>query len=225
HASIYASATKAFTPQGANVALSRKEPDGANLSPEKAVNYEFGGKLELFDGQLLMSAALFRLELDDVVAEAADGSGELVGTGSQRNRGFSLSAEGALTSRLSLQANYTHLDARITRTTEEAEAGAHVGLVPRDQFSLWTRYAIGPHWGVGAGMHGESRKFTSYDNEVKLPGYVVGDLMAYYQADRYRVQLNLNNVADRRYFPTASSDFEIMPGEPRNLTLALDLNF
>ncbi|MBA8882399.1 TonB-dependent receptor [Dokdonella fugitiva] len=223
--SIYASVTKAFTPQGANIALSRKSPDGANLDPEKAINYEIGNKLDLFDGQLLLSAAVFRLNLDDVVAEAADGSGDLVNTGSQRNKGFSVSAEGALTSNWSIYANYTHMNARITKATEEADAGAHVGLVPSNQFSVWTRYALDSHWGIGAGAHGESKKYTSYDNHVQLPGYVVGDLMAYYQAERFRVQLNLNNVTDRHYFPTASSDFEIMPGEPRNLMLTLDMNF
>jgi catecholate siderophore receptor len=223
--SVYASVTKAFTPQGANIALSRKSPDGANLDPEKAINYEIGNKLELFDGQLLLTAAVFRLNLDDVVAEAADGSGDLVNTGRQRNRGFSVAAEGALTSQLSIYANYTHLNARITKATEEAAAGARVGLVPNNQFSIWTRYAVSSHWGLGAGLRGESEKFTSYDNEVTLPRYVVGDLMAYYQTDRYRVQLNLDNVTDRHYFPTASSDFEIMPGAPRNVMLTFDMSF
>jgi catecholate siderophore receptor len=223
--SIYASVTQTFTPQGANIALSRKSPDGANLDPEMAINYEVGNKVELFDGQLALTAALFQLDLDDVVAEAADGSGTLVNTGAQRNRGFSLSADGALTTRLSIYANYTHLNARITDATEEAEAGARVGLVPRNQFSLWTRYAMSSHWGLGAGVRGESEKFTSYDNEVTLPQYVVGDLMAWYQAEAYRIQLNLNNVTDKRYFPTASSDYEIMPGEPRNAMLTLALKF
>lgn len=223
--SIYASVTKAFTPQGANIALSRKAPDGANLDPEKAINYEIGNKLDLLDGQLSLSAAVFRLNLDDVVAEAADGSGDLVNTGSQRNRGFSVSADGALSSQWSIFANYTHLDARITRATEEADAGAHVGLVPDNQFSIWTRYAMTSHWGIGAGVHGESAKYTSYDNEVRLPQYVVGDLMAYYQTDHYRVQVNLDNVADRHYFPTASSDYEIMPGEPRHVMVTLDMSF
>jgi outer membrane receptor for ferric coprogen and ferric-rhodotorulic acid len=49
--------------------------------------------------------------------------------------------------------------------------------------------------------------------------------MAYYQSDHYRVQVNLDNVADRHYFPTASSDYEIMPGEPRNVMVTLDMSF
>jgi catecholate siderophore receptor len=97
--------------------------------------------------------------------------------------------------------------------------------VPRNQCSIWTRFAVTSHWGLGAGVHGESEKYSSYDNEVVLPRYVVGDLMAYYRAEHYRVQLNVNNVTDKHYFPTASSDYEIMPGEPRNVMLSLNLDF
>ncbi|HET9032088.1 MAG TPA: TonB-dependent siderophore receptor [Dokdonella sp.] len=223
--SIYVSVTQTYTPQGANIALSRKDPKGANLDPEQATNVEIGNKLDLLDGKLSISAALFQLDLDDVVSKAADGSGDLVSTGKQRNRGFVLSTEGALTPKLSIFANYTHLNAEITETTKDADAGARVGLVPEKQFSLWTRYALNSHWGIAAGVRGESKKFTSYDNNVVLPKYVVGDLMAYYQTDNVRIQLNLNNVTDKHYFPTASSDNEIMPGTPRSLMMRVSTSF
>ena len=223
--SIYLSVSKTFTPQGANIALSRKDPEGANLDPEKATNIEIGNKLDLLDGKLSISGALFQLDLDNVVALAADGSGDLVSTGSQRNRGFVFSVEGELTARLSAYANYTHITAEITKATEDAAAGAQVGLVPRNQFSLWTRYALNSSWGFAGGLRGESEKFTSYDNTVVLPKYVVGDLMAYYQTHRYRVQVNLDNVTDKHYFPTASSNNEIMPGTPRSLMVRLSTGF
>ncbi|HET8942517.1 MAG TPA: TonB-dependent siderophore receptor [Rudaea sp.] len=223
--SIYVSVTQTFTPQGANIALSRKSPEGANLDPEKAINYEIGNKLDLLDGRLSLTAAVFQLNLDDVVSEAADGSGDLVNTGKQRNKGVALSVQGALTNQWSVFANYTHLDARITHATQEADAGAHVGLVPRNQFSLWTRYALTPQWGIAAGLRGESEKYTSYSNSVVLPKYAVADLMAYYQTGKYRIQLNLDNVTDKHYFPIASSDYEIMPGTPRSVTLTLNFNF
>lgn len=136
-----------------------------------------------------------------------------------------MSAEGALSPSLSMVANYTHLNAVITEKTEDADAGARVGLVPRNQFSLWTRYTLTPHWGIGAGIRGESEKFTSYDNDVVLPKYAVGDLMAYFQTNNYRVQVNLNNVTDKHYFPTASSNNEIMPGTPRSVMMRLSTSF
>lgn len=223
--SIYASVTQTYTPQGANLAVSLKKPKGADLSPEEDTNFEIGNKLDLFDGKLSFTAAVFDLYLKHVVSEAADGSGKLVNTGEQRNRGIALSSEGAITSQLSVYANYTRLNSEITKTTKDAVAGARVGLVPRNSFSVWTRYILTPNWGVGAGVHGESAKYTSYDNFVVLPGYAVVDAMAYYQNDTYRLQLNLNNLTDRTYYATASGDNEIMPGTPRSVSLGLSVNF
>ncbi|MEO7051114.1 MAG: TonB-dependent siderophore receptor [Rhodanobacter sp.] len=225
NASIYASVTQTFTPNAFNLAVSQKKPDTANLAPEKDTNYEIGNKLDLLGGRLSFTAALFQLNLRNVLAEAADGSGDLVMTGAERNRGYSLALEGALTSKWSIYANYSHLDAVITRDTEDAKAGNREGLVPRQQFSIWTRYAFNTNWGVGAGLRGESDKHTSYTNDVLLPGYTEADVMVYYQAERYRVQLNVNNVADKNYYSTANGDNEIMPAAPRNVMLRLSVNF
>jgi catecholate siderophore receptor len=223
--SIYASVTRTFTPQGANIALSQKSPSTANLAPEKATNYEIGNKLDLFGGDLSLTAALFQLDQKDVVSNAADGSGRLVNTGRQRNRGVELSAQGALGDSWSVYANYTHLNAVITRATTDAVEGARVGLVPRNQFSLWARHALNAHWGIGAGIRGASAKYTSYDNDVVLPGFAEADAMAYYQADSYRVQLNVDNLTDRRYYATASGDDQIMPGSPRSVNLSVSMTF
>lgn len=223
--SIYASVTRTFTPQGANIALSQKSPDTAALAPELATNYEIGNKIDFRDGDVSFTAALFQLELKDVVSKAADGSGRLVNTGRQRNRGVELSLAGALTEHLSVRANYTHLAATITSATKDAAAGARVGLVPRDQCSLWARYAFNPHWGVGAGMRAAASKYTSYDNGVVLPGFAEADLMAWYQFAHVRIQLNIDNVTDRTYYATASGDNEIMPGAPRHVGLSLSMDF
>lgn len=223
--SIYASVTQTYTPNAFNLAVSQKKPDTANLAPEKDTNYEIGNKLDLLGGRLSFTAALFQLNLRNVLADAADGSGDKVMTGAERNRGYALSLEGALTDKLSIYANYSHLNAVITEDTEDAKAGNREGLVPNKQFSIWTRYAFNTNWGIGAGLRGESDKHTSYTNDVLLPGYTQADAMAYYQADRYRVQLNVNNVTDKKYYSTANGDNEIMPAAPRNVMLRLSMNF
>jgi catecholate siderophore receptor len=223
--SLYANVTRTYTPQGANIALSQKSPNDAHLAPQKATNYEIGNKLNFFEDRLAITVALFQLNLKDQIAKAADGSGDLVNTGAQRNRGVELSVVGDLTSRWKIYANYTWLDARITATTKDARVGARAGLVPRNQFSLWSVYVLTPHWGVGGGIRGASRKFTSYDNGVVLPGYATLGAMAYYQTGDFRVQLNLENLADKKYYPTANGDNQIMPGAPFGVFASLRVKF
>jgi catecholate siderophore receptor len=223
--SVYASITQTYTPNAFNVAVSQKKPDTANLPPEKDTNYEIGNKLDLMDGRLSFTAALFQLNLRHVLTEKADGSGDKIMAGAERNRGYSLSLEGAFTDHWSVYANYSNLTAVITKDTEDAKAGNREGLVPRQQFSIWTRYAFNDHWGIGGGLRGESSKHTSYTNDVLLPGYTEADAMAYYQTDHYRVQLNVNNLTDKNYYSTANGDNEIMPAAPRNVMLSLSMNF
>lgn len=223
--SMYASVSQGFMPQGSNLALSLKSPKGANLDAQAATNHEIGNKLDLFDGRLALTAALFQLDLEHVVSPAPDDPTVLVQTGSQRNRGLELAASGNLTRRWSIAVNYAYLDARIMNATTDGPAGALAGLVPYNQFSLWTRYDINQHWGVGAGVLGRSRAFTSFSNAVVLPGYARADAMAYYRHGPYRIQLNVRNLFDRHYFATASGDNQIMPGEPREITLNVSADY
>ncbi len=224
-ASLYASVTRSFTPQGSNLTLSLKTPDGADLAPEKSVNYEVGGKFNLLDEKLALTAALFQLDLDNVNTTDPLDPTRLVQTGAQRNRGFELGLNGNLTPRWSIYAGYAYLDAEIRSTTEDAPAGAKVGLVPENQFSLWSRHALTEHWGIGGGWVSQSRVYTSYDNDVVLPGYTRFDAMAYYKQGRYRVSLNVENLFDVHYYATANGDNQIMPGAPRSVDLSFAIDF
>jgi catecholate siderophore receptor len=223
--SLYASISRTFTPQGSNLALSLEDPEGANFDPQTAVNYEIGNKLNLFDNRLSMTVALFQLDLDNVLSQDPNNPSRLVQTGEQRNRGFEFTVNGRLTSNWSIWANYAYIDAEIVHATTEAPAGAEVGLVPHNQFSMWTRYDINDHWGIGGGMLGRSRVYTSFSNNVVLPGYVRAGAMAYYQNGNYRLQLNVENLFDTRYYATAGGDNQIMPGAPINALLRFSVTF
>ncbi len=149
----------------------------------------------------------------------------LVLTGAQRNRGFEFTANGELTPGWRIAANYAYLDARITSATTSAPTGALAGLVPYNQFSLWTRHDLNAHWGIGAGLEGRSRAFTSFSDAVVLPGYVRVDAMAFYQTGPWRFQVNLKNLFDRRYYSTASGDNQILPGAARTAMLTITGTF
>ena len=224
-ASLYASVSRSFTPQGSNLALSLKTPAGADLAPEKAVNYEIGGKLNLFREKFALTAALFQLDLDHVNTPDPLDPTQLVQTGAQRNRGFELGLNGNLSSRWSIYAGYSHLNAEIRSTTADAPAGAKVGLVPKNQVSLWSRYELTEHWGIGGGWVSQSRVYTSFDNKVVLPGYMRFDGMAYYKQGKYRVSLNVHNLFGVRYYATANGDNQIMPGAPRSIDLSFAIHF
>jgi catecholate siderophore receptor len=223
--SLYAMVSRTFTPQGSNLGLSLKKPKGANFGPQRAIDYEIGNKLNLFDGRLSLTAALFQLDLNNVLNQDPNNPSRLVQTGAQRNRGFEFTADGRLTSNWSVWADYSYIDAEIVHATTKAPAGAEAGLVPHNQFSVWTRYAMNAHWGIGGGVLGRSRVYTSFSNDVVLPGYVRADAMAYYRNGNYRIQLNVKNLFNTHYYPTANGDNQIMPGAPITALLRFSVNF
>ncbi|HEX7381592.1 MAG TPA: TonB-dependent siderophore receptor [Nevskiaceae bacterium] len=227
--SLYLSYTRTFTPTGANLAISCKSPADCDIAPQTANGYEFGNKLDLLQDRLSLTAAVFQLDLQNVPAPAPDGSGNTVLTGAQRMRGVELTAIGHVTPKLDVSATYTWMTAEITKATSSAAAGTQVPLVPRNQFSVWSSYALTEHWGFGGGLRGQSRSFASLTNAVALPGYVTADAMAYWQsgtrAGDWRVQLNVDNLLNNYYYDTANGDNQIMPGAPLRVLASFGVNF
>jgi len=68
---------------------------------------------------------------------------------------------------------------------------------------------------------------ASFNNTVALPAFWRVDGGVYYAfADRRtRLQFNVENIFNQRYYPTVDGDNNISPGAPRNARLTLSLAF
>ena len=86
----YASYSYSFLPSGEQLSLA---PNTADLAPETAKNYEIGARWDLLP-QLALSAAIFRLDRDDVRSPDPANPGFFIKTGQQRTEGFELGAAG-----------------------------------------------------------------------------------------------------------------------------------
>jgi iron complex outermembrane receptor protein len=58
-------------------------------------------------------------------------------------------------------------------------------------------------------------------NTFELPAFGILDLAAFYTRGPMRLQVNVDNVLDKRYFPTAFSREYVLPGEPLSVTASL----
>ncbi|HJV51838.1 MAG TPA: TonB-dependent siderophore receptor [Noviherbaspirillum sp.] len=219
----YASYSYAVLPSGEQLSLA---PNTADLAPEKATNYEIGARWDVLP-KLTLSAAAFRLDRDDVRAADPANPGFFVKTGQQRTDGVELGLQGDVMRNWQVFAGYAHLNGRITKATSSGAAGARIGLVPEDALSIWNKFNLGKGWGAGLGVVYQSDSYTSFTNTVKLPAFTRTDGALYYTfADgKTRVSLNVENLFNRTYFPTANSDNNITPGAPRNARLTLATAF
>ncbi len=155
--------------------------DPCEAKPEQAVNYEIGGKIDLFDAKLQLSAALFRNERTNYRVASND---PLIGTlpvndGKNRVDGLTLGATGNITDAWSIFANYTYLDSKVIQSVSDAcianpgprtvngvttnacgnnaaildpQAGQELINTPKHSGSLWTTYMLPFGLQVGYGL-------------------------------------------------------------------------
>lgn len=195
------------------------------VKPEKFSNYEVGVKWDI-RRNLSFTSALYRLNRTNTRATDPNNPTAIIQTGSQRTNGFEIGLNGNITPAWSVAGGYSSQDAFITGATTAAIAGKQVGQVPHNTFSLWNKYQLLPRLGVGLGIISRSEMFAAVDNNVTLPGYTRADAAVYYSFnERWRLQGNIENLFNRKYFINADSNTNISPGSPRALRVGLTARF
>ena len=130
----------------------------------------------------------------------------------------------------------SYLNARVTQpfnsnTTATAvslvPAGRKVGLVPEHTFSLWNKFNLGHGFGTGVGVIYQGASYTSFLNTVKLPSFTRADAALYYTlpGNKTRVSLNVENIFNKKYWPTVDGDNNISVGAPVNARITLSTAF
>jgi catecholate siderophore receptor len=191
------------------------------LQPEQFRNYEVGLKWDASPA-LAFTSAVFRLDRTNSSAPDPDNVGVIVQTGAQRSTGAELGVTGDVTSAWQIAGGYAVQRAVITSTTSAAPEGRVVPLVPHHTLSLWNRYQLTPSGGVGLGVIHQAEVYAAIDNAVTLPAFTrVDGALFVGLAPRVRLQLNLENALNRRYFATSHGNNNIMPGAPRTVRISV----
>lgn len=226
--SIYVAAGTSFDPSAEGIESLVSSGRGLaqgneSLAPEKNRSYEIGAKLG-FDGRLLLTASIFRLEkLNARVPDPTLPGFNMLG-GDQRVDGAQIEAIGNLTRAWSVQASYSYLDSKVIRTTPGGPLlGAPLTTTPLSSSALWSEYRVSSRATVGFGAVQASSRLgqdTASSYEV-APGYVVLDAMAKYRLlPGTALQLNLDNLANRVYYDQLHT-FHVVPGAGFAVQLSL----
>ncbi|XXE61216.1 TonB-dependent siderophore receptor [Pseudomonas sp. R1-18] len=238
HHSVYVSYSDIFTPQ------TEKDTSATPIKPIVGKNYEIGIKGEYFDGNLNASLAVFRVDQENRAvqvfvpncpqASCYEASGEI------RSQGIDFELQGALTENWQVGGGYTY--ARVHTIKDDAnpedENQRFDTDVPEHMFKLSTTYRFqGPlqRLRVGGNISWQSRMYNDIDladgNRYRLDqgAYAVTDLMAGYQVNKHLdLQLNANNIFDRRYYSAIATTVDYAGdsyGTPRNMMLTAKYSF
>jgi catecholate siderophore receptor len=195
------------------------------VKPEKFTNYELGFKWDV-RRNLALTTALYRQERTNTRSTDPNDPTRIVQTGSQRTNGFEIGVNGNVARAWSIAGGYAYQDAFISSATTAARAGAQVAQVPHHTFSLWNNYRFHPRWSVGLGLTHRSDMFAAIDNTVILPGYTRADAAVFFSInERWRLQANVENLFDRKYYLNADNNNNISPGAPRAVRVGLIARF
>ena len=98
--------------------------------------------------------------------------------------------------------------------------------VPDHALSVWNRYDISAQWGAAIGVVYRDDIFASTSNAVTLPSFTRFDGALFYTLNKqYKVQMNVENLFDKRYYASAHNDNNISPGTPRAVRMTLVASF
>ena len=224
--SIYASYATSSNPVGVDGGDGSEGITAAiqNLKPEEVRTMELGTKWDVLNDKLNLTAAIFRTEKTNTRATADDGTTKNIGE--TRVDGFELGVNGNITEKWALSAGYTYLDSELVDDGTGLNDGKQVQNVAKNSATLWTTYQVTPQLTLGAGAIAMDKVYGNAANTKWVPGYVRYDAMARYNVNKnVDLQLNVNNLADTRYFTKAYSSHYATEAEGRSAVLSLNFKY
>jgi len=173
--------------------------NNCNLKPETTKNYEIGVKADLFDKQLLLTAALFRNDRDSIRVASNDPTfPDQRLDGKQRVEGVSLGASGNITSNWTVSANYMYLKSKVRQGVSDY-CLANPGAVDEDADTACANSPAFPDPTRGYALTNTPRHSGSLFTTYRFPfGLELGYGITY-QGSFLLNQPNLAQLTDNTY--------------------------
>ena len=220
--SIYGSFSQSFLPRSGDQFLSLSATQ-QNLEPEKFTNREVGVKWDVRPS-LNLTAALFQLDRTNATTPDPANPAATINVGETRTQGIELAATGRIRPNWQLAAGYAYQDAAL-----KGNDTVRLAQVPEHQFSLWNRYDVTARLGLGLGVVHQSSQYAAIRTSAattRLPAFTRVDVAVFYDlSDTLQLQVNVENLFDRTYFPDAHNNNNISTGAPLNGRVTLSSRF
>ena len=231
--SLYASYTQSLKPTSTIAPLTGGVVIGSNIAPEEGVQWETGVKFDI-NKRLSGTVALYDIDKKNVLVSqlnSATGLTEFRTAGKVRSRGVEIDVTGKLTDSWSMIGSYGYTDARVTE--DPVLTGKALQNVALNTTSLYLVYDFGTalpgRLRIGAGAHYVGDRPGDAANTFVLPSYVVADAFATYET-KYQTlpviyQLNVKNLFDTVYYPSAVNNLNVAMGDARRVSLSATVKF
>ncbi|NPV20991.1 TonB-dependent siderophore receptor [Bradyrhizobium aeschynomenes] len=230
--SLYASYTQSLKPNSTIAPLTGGVVLGSNIAPEQGKAWETGFKFDL-DKRLSGTVAIYDIDKSNVLVSQTNASNvvEYTTAGKVRSRGAEVDITGKLSDAWSMIGSYGYTDARVT--DDPTYRGKRLQNVALNTASLYLVYDFGTavpgKLRLGGGARYVGDRAGDAANSFVLPSYVVADIFATYETRHQNLpviyQLNVKNLFDNVYYPSAVSALNVALGDARRVSLSATVKF
>lgn len=201
------------------------------FKPEHANQLEFGVKANLFSEKLTAAMSYYDISVANLVTSNPLFS---VQGGEAQSKGFEFDLNAAPFKGFSIIGGYSYNDSKITKGDignvwlEEGKRPFWAG--PKNLVNLWATYKFDEgaleNFGLGFGGNYASDNAildSSKTGKFILPEYTVINGSVFYNSNKFRVSLNVNNITNKDYFNGGWST--VNPQKPRNAVASFAYKF
>lgn len=226
---VYGTYVKGYNPQTTS---SLSNPNaGGPFDPLESNMIEFGGKSSWFKEKLFVTLALFKIQQKNTLYNANDPANiDLMRqVGTEESKGIEIDVNGSITRQWSISAAYSYNEAHITESPIADEIGRQKPNTPIQQGNIWTRYNFVDgalkDFGLAMGTNFVTTRNLSISATQTIPGYTLMNAALYYTINKFKIQLNANNLTNKTYWVGGYDYIRLFPGAPRNWLLTLGYSF
>ena len=203
----------------------------------ESISDDLGFRLKAFDDQMLASLVFFKSSRTNLRYSNPDYEAGVTGleipeyyyNGSEETQGVELDLNAYINEQWSVNVNGVYQDARDKKDPNRSSYDTRQKGVPYVTASAWVTY--GADWfnlynpiNISLGTKYVDKRSTNSTSfgipDGYVPSYTVVDAAVSYQAEDWKLQLNLNNLFDEVYYNKAMF-LGGSPGEERNAKLML----
>ncbi|GAA5225324.1 TonB-dependent receptor [Membranihabitans marinus] len=188
------------------------------FDPTEAKQFEGGIKTNLFRGKLNAGISYYLITVNNSIN--SDPNGVLfplrINLAETVNKGFEFEVNANPFEGLNIRASYSLNNSEITDAYSSKTDIVYDALQgrrpeeagPENIYNLWADFKFGDksffkNFGIGAGLNGASEHLmmnNAVSGVFTLPGYTIYNATIYYNADKYRIGLKVNNMSDEIYY-------------------------
>ncbi|MDR2272753.1 MAG: TonB-dependent receptor [Sphingobacterium sp.] len=207
------------------------------VNPEYGTNMELGVKRDFFNSRLYTGLSAFRTVKRNGIITDLEHEGFVKELGQVVSKGIELDLIGHVTDALSLVANYTFVDAVVTKNSDESLIGKQLPQTPQQIINTWIQYGFPlKNKAVLKLSVGQSTliKRSTSEKDLFIPDFTKFDAGLNYTHNRLSIQLIADNLTNRRYmasgdiissYPYEGRNYYYIDGDPFNMRAIVGFKF